>query len=225
MPTEELEHELRRAFAKAAAGYQHPELARQRLLQRNYRPGSGPGRLAASFTAVAAAGAVVLGRSRAIRARQSIPRMAGALAVVAAAVLAVTTLIPASRPATAQLAAWTVARQADGSIRVTIRQLRDPAGLQRTLRADGVPASVTLARQQNPACRPYSSLIQRARLLSLVVTVTWPREPVNFVIHPAALPPGAGLQITALHQHHDGFGLVYGMPGQLVQASPQCTGS
>ena len=40
MPTDELEHELRRAIASAAAEYQHPEQARQRLLQRNYRPGS-----------------------------------------------------------------------------------------------------------------------------------------------------------------------------------------
>jgi hypothetical protein len=61
MPTDELEHELRRAFAKADAGYQHPELARQRLLQHNYRSGSGPRRLAAGLISVAAAGAVVLG--------------------------------------------------------------------------------------------------------------------------------------------------------------------
>jgi len=40
-----------------------------------------------------------------------------------------------------------------GDIKVTIRELRDPAGLQRTLRADGVPASVTFAGQQNPACQ------------------------------------------------------------------------
>ena len=33
MPTDELEHELRRAFASAAAGYRHQEQARQRLLQ------------------------------------------------------------------------------------------------------------------------------------------------------------------------------------------------
>jgi hypothetical protein len=41
MPTDELEHELRRAFASAAAGYQHPDQARQRLLQHNYRPSRG----------------------------------------------------------------------------------------------------------------------------------------------------------------------------------------
>jgi hypothetical protein len=46
MPTDELEHELRRAFVSAAAGYQHLEQARQRPLQRNYRPGSGHRQLA-----------------------------------------------------------------------------------------------------------------------------------------------------------------------------------
>jgi hypothetical protein len=63
------------------------------------------------------------------------------------------------------VAAWTVARQTNGSIQVTIRELRDPAGLQATLRdpaslqatlrADGVPASVTFSGQPNPACRGY----------------------------------------------------------------------
>ena len=33
----------------------------------------------------------------------------------------------------------------------------DAAGLQRTLRADGVPVSVTFTGQQNPACQPYPS--------------------------------------------------------------------
>ncbi len=45
--------------------------------------------------------------------------------------------------------------RADGTIAVTIRELRDPAGLQSRLRADGVPASVSFFGQQNPSCRPY----------------------------------------------------------------------
>lgn len=44
----------------------------------------------------------------------------------------------AQRPA--QRAVRTVTRQGDGSIRVTIRELRDPAELQDQLRAGGVPA-------------------------------------------------------------------------------------
>jgi hypothetical protein len=58
-------------------------------------------------------------------------------------------------PARAQLAAWTVARLADGNISVRINQFEDPAGLQSTLRADGVPASVTFAGQPDQACQPY----------------------------------------------------------------------
>ena len=55
----------------------------------------------------------------------------------------------------AQLTAWTVTKLAGGDISVRIKQFKDLAGLQSTLRADGVPASVTFASQQNPACRPY----------------------------------------------------------------------
>ena len=110
-----------------------------------------------------------------------------------------TAALPASHPAIApraQLAAWTVARQADGSIQVTIRELRDPAGLQRTLRADGVPASVTFTGQQNPACQSYpggGSQSQRRHLLSSLAGPAGGRD--GMVIHPSALPSGAGLQI------------------------------
>ena len=61
MPTEELENELRRMLARAAADIPDPEQARQRLLQRNYRPGRGHRRVAAGITAATAAAAVVLG--------------------------------------------------------------------------------------------------------------------------------------------------------------------
>lgn len=42
----------------------------------------------------------------------------------------------------ATLAAWTTFRQPDGLVQVTIWQLRDPEGLARALRADGIPANV-----------------------------------------------------------------------------------
>jgi hypothetical protein len=109
----------------------------------------------------------IMARGRARRRRRLIPGVTGTLAVAAGAALAVTTLAPAGHPAShqtrhqpgrqpaVQLAAWTVAKLADGNISVTIRELKDPAGLQGTLRADGVRASVTFASQRNPACRPY----------------------------------------------------------------------
>jgi hypothetical protein len=109
----------------------------------------------------------IMARGRAHRRRRLIPGVTGTAAVAAGAALAVTALTPAShlaspqpshpagRQPAAQLAAWTVTKLADGNISVTIRELADPAGLQSTLRADGVPASVTFASQQNGACRPY----------------------------------------------------------------------
>ena len=171
----------------------------------------------------------IIRRGRAVRARRRVPRVAMALGAAAAAAFAVSAALPASHPASepgAQLAAWTVARQADGSIKVTIRELQDPAGLQQRLRADGVPASVTFSGQQNPACQGYpggGSQSQRRHLLNSVVTAPATGRDV-MVIHPAALPSGAG-QINALFSHpgqHRGF---EGFSVGLVQASPQCTGS
>jgi len=171
----------------------------------------------------------IMSRSRAIRSRRRIPAVIGALAVAAGAALAVTsTLVPsgqASHQPTAQLAAWTVTKQANGDIKVTIRELRDPAGLQRTLRADGVPASVTFAGQQNPACQGYptgGSQSQRRQLLGGVATVPASGAYV-MVIHPSALPSGAGLQIFSSFENIPAS--AQGAAVRLVQASPQCTGS
>jgi hypothetical protein len=183
------------------------------------------------FTAVHSTTPVeqIVSRSRAIRARRRIPGVAGALAVAAGTALAVTALLPASHqpshPARAQLAAWTVVKQADGSIRVTIHELRDPAALQRTLRADGVPVSVTFIGQSNPACQPYG--LGGGHLLRSMVTPLPGHGNLRvLVIHPSAFPAGAGLAIAAGHPGQSprggGIELTIGPP---VKASPQCTGS
>ena len=189
----------------------------------------------------------IMRRGHAVRARRRIPVLTGALAVVAGAALAVTTLLPGghqpspqpSTLPTARLAAWTVTRQADGTIRVTVRELQNPAGLQSQLRADGVPASVTLTGQENPACRPYpASLALQKRVLSITFEIiplahqgppqTSPPEPnlvLVFHINPAALPPGAGLQLaTSFTPVRPGLATSTIRHG-LVYASPQCTGS
>ena len=111
----------------------------------------------------------------------------------------------------------------------------DPAGLQRTLRADGVPASVTFTGQQNPACQPYPHRHRpalqpfgpRADPLGGSRFVNHPKDAYNtpdaLVIHPSALPSGAGLQIwtSGTPGAADNFQLHV----SLVKASPQCTGS
>jgi hypothetical protein len=184
-------------------------------------------------------------RGRAIRARRRIGVLAGALAVTAGTVVAVTTLLPAGhqpapRPSTqpaVQLAAWMVTKQSDGTVRVTIRELRDPARLQGQLRADGVPASVTLLGQENPSCRPYpASPAMRMRVLSITFDVipvlhhgppSTPPEPnlvLVFHINPSALPAGTGVQIaTSFTPVRVGLATSAVRSG-LVYASPQCTG-
>ena len=101
--------------------------------------------------------AQIISRGRAVRARRRTPALAGAGAVLAGTALAVTTLVPSGHPgnplANARLAAWTVAKQANGDIDVTINQLRNPVGLQSTLRADGVPARVSYSSHPLPVTR------------------------------------------------------------------------
>jgi hypothetical protein len=194
----------------------------------------------------------IISRGRTVRARRRVPGVAAALGAAAAAAVAVSVALPAGHPAgghpaashpvsgpAVQLAAWTVTRQADGSIRVTFREATDPAGLQRTLRADGVPASVTFTGHQNTACQPYhlsgslaepspgqpfggpmGSVVPRDFIHNPKQSYT---TPYALVIDPSALPSGAGLQIwtSGTPGAADNCQLNVG----LVQASAQCTGS
>jgi hypothetical protein len=190
----------------------------------------------------------IISRGHTVRNRRRLPGVVAAVGVAAAAAVAVSVALPASHPATrhpaashpasgpgVQLAAWTVTRQAGGSIQVTFREATDAAGLQRTLRADGVPVSVTFTGQQNPACRPYSS--PASQVFGPFGPSTGPLDGARFihnpkdaygtpyalVIDPTALPSGAGLQIwtSGTPGAAGNFQLEVG----LVQASPQCTGS
>jgi len=208
----------------------------------------------------------ILRHGRSLRARRRVPLAAGGLAVVAGAAVAVTTavtmLAPAAQPAPApsshhglassgvasarpparvELAAWTVARQPNGDIDITINQLKDPAGLQATLRADGLPVTVSFAGPiVGPACQGYA-----ASLSTLRGVAQFHRDGIT--IDPSALPSGVGLAIfdepgTGLPPHvspavathgypplHPLLGsLLRGLDGPLavglVDASPQCTG-
>jgi hypothetical protein len=166
----------------------------------------------------------IVSRGRAVRARRRVPRLTVALAAVAGAAIGVTALLPASHPASpqpdARLTAWTVVRQPGGDVSVTIRQLYNPAGLQRELRAVGVPAVVTFYATQPypPSCRPYPA--SRA-----VLQKAFPSDRDNplaaVVIRPSALPAGAAVYINDSSNSYGYIGLHTG----LVRASKQCTTS
>jgi hypothetical protein len=195
----------------------------------------------------------IIGRGRAVRARRRVPWAAASVVAAAAVAAAVGVALPASRSAPklpavshqpvshpasgagVQLAAWTVTRQADGIIKVTFREATDPAGLQSTLRADGVPASVTFTGHQNPACQPYSASDSQAFWpfgpktgpLGWSGFIHHPQEAYTtqdaMVINPAALPSGVGLQIWT--SGTPGAADDFQLHASLVRASPQCTGS
>jgi len=202
----------------------------------------------------------IMARGRARQHRRLIPCVTGTLAVAAGAALAVTALAPASHQATARpgrqpvvrLAAWTVTKLAGGDISVTIRELKDPAGLQGTLRADGVPASVTFAGQLSPACRPYpggtipwppqspTPLLRRVFPKPYGIlppsphqSQGWSKAPGHGSPPPASPPAGQTVIViapSALPRHAGvqiaathGAGWIG--PVQVVYASTQCTGS
>lgn len=119
--------------------------------------------------------------------------VAGAAAVVVAvpqpgqpAPGPVTSSTPPSR-----LAAWTVDELPSGEIDVTINQLKDPAGLEQTLRNDGLPANVsTSPAQQATSCQPYATDLATLRA---VVHIEDSGKATHLVIDPSSLPSGAGV--------------------------------
>jgi hypothetical protein len=163
MPTEELENELRCAFTRAAADFPAPEQARQRLLQRDYRPGRGHRQLAAGITAATAAAAVVLGLG-----------LTGAFGSA-----------PARGTGTIRTAAFTLVEHADGTATLTIRpgSVLDPATLQNDLRHYGIPAIVTTGSfcSSDPAPPGFPQV------------VTGHKQPRTITINPAAMPAGTEL--------------------------------
>jgi hypothetical protein len=139
MPTEELENELRRAFARAAADIPEPEQARQRLLQRNHRPGRGHRQLVAGITAATATAAVVLG-------------------------LGLTGAFGSARGTdTIRTAAFTLVEHANGTATLTIRpgSVLNPDTLQNDLRQYGIPAIVTSGSfcSSDPAPPGFSQVV------------------------------------------------------------------
>jgi len=134
--------------------------------------------------------------------------MTATAAIVAVAAFAL--LLPGSgarsqRAPSVKLAAWTVIDEPGGKIGVTIRELNDPAGLQRRLRADGVPVTIRyrpdsggrrVAERSLHLClfRPGGDRLF-ATMSRILPIRSLPRGQIAFTIKPSAIPAGLGLWI------------------------------
>jgi hypothetical protein len=182
---------------------------------------------------------VIVRRGRRLRARRRLPRLAVAAGTAAALALAVAALIPGSGRATApggstgteRLAAWTVVSQQGGGVKVILRgsHIRDVAGLQDKLRADGIPARVAHIGYLRPpltvpGCHVFGDWSTGPGGISYVLwrkifygPHTGQQSNHAFWIYRSAIPPGLGVLVDI---YHDG---TYGL--YAVKASPQCTGT
>jgi hypothetical protein len=162
----------------------------------------------------------VVSRGRSLRRRKRLPGIAAAAAAAGCIALAVAGILPGTGPR-ATLAAWTVTKKPAGIVAVSIRQLSNPAGLQHTLREDGVPATVRFDGQMYPQCLTYpltSPDVLRKIFLSGDNGAT-----IAFTINPAAIPSGAALWIQVIPQHTNSSGVSSsGMGAALVYASGRC---
>jgi hypothetical protein len=160
-----------------------------------------------------------------------------AAAVAAAMALALVPGSPAGRrggQGGVTLAAWSVIKEQHGLVKVTIRELRDPAGLWQALREDGVPANVrflhhdfvptTSAHDLPKGClAPRMSDAANAGLQEKIMPGAGPQNGVVLKIRPSAIPHGIGLYLKAWAASPGANGGL-SLQTDLVQATPQCTG-
>jgi hypothetical protein len=135
----------------------------------------------------------IVGHGRARR-RRRVAVLAGAGAAVGGAAAAVALVAGGlaapgpGGPVSAKLAAWTVATDPNDTITITIRDLRDPAGLRSKLRADGVPATITFAGHSfTPAMNPPLPSSCQVPALSDQANA----ELQGKIMPPPPVPPGA----------------------------------
>jgi hypothetical protein len=126
---------------------------------------------------------------------------------------------PSPKPtpaASTTLTAWTVTENPDGMLKVTIREMEDPSGLQATLRADGARVVVTASLSWPAACSEWrggsyqmgDQVVQTENRTGLPSA-----DGTEFLIKPSAIPAGALLWV-GLSQTGKPNG-VYGPPGPM----------
>ena len=136
----------------------------------------------------------------------------------------------------ANLTAWTVTNGPRGTVNVTIRQLLDPAGLERTLRADGIPANVSCQDGEPSDTPPLPSQCQQVAMsdeanANLQAKILgWPLQAPSastgyrfaLNIHRPQIPKGIGIYLAV---QADSSNQQWGWGLDLVKDTPACTGS
>lgn len=135
----------------------------------------------------------IIARARGRRLRRSLPALGGGgLALGIALTLSLSSSPAAAHAVHVNLAAWSVNTTSAGRVDVTIRQLKDPARLSRTLADAGVPVKLTSGR----VCTTTSGDLQLAKVVHKLAS---PRGDVLLKINPAAMPDGTELVIGIGH--------------------------
>lgn len=130
--------------------------------------------------------------------RRRLPALAAAAGTLAVAAVAGAALIPGSGSTTP--AAWAVEQGPANTVEVSISDLKDSAGLQRELAANGVPALVDFAGRSCDG-RGYKAIPDNqaaiAGVLGLPLRIKAAVTGFSFAIHPDAIPSGTQLFITS----------------------------
>jgi hypothetical protein len=161
------------------------------------------------------------GQSR--RRRRRLTQLTAAAAAGGALALGLATVLspgsPAPAPQTIRTAAFTLARNANGtaSLTLNLHQVFDPAALQQALARDGIPALVQTGIYCTSTPAPPSNGVLSVQLPDgSPVGKSTPGHPSPVppdavtVINPAAMPAGTELSFTYSNNHHDlNGGLIY----------------
>jgi hypothetical protein len=154
----------------------------------------------------------ILAKGKSRRHRRRLVQLSAAVAASGALALGLATVIgsgsPAPAPGTIRTAAFTLARNANGTASLTLNQgqVFDPATLQQALARDGIPALVQTGTYCTSTPAPPSRGVVSIQLPDgRPVPITGRRSPVPpdavTVINPAAMPAGTELSFT--YVNHD----------------------
>jgi len=153
----------------------------------------------------------ILAKGKSRRHRRRLVQLSAAVAASGALALGLATVIgsgsPAPAPGTIRTAAFTLARNANGTASLTLNQdqVFDPATLQQALARDGIPALVQTGTYCTSTPAPPSRGVVSIQLPDgRPVPITGRRSPVPpdavTVINPAAMPAGTELSFTYVNR-------------------------